>query len=94
VSTQFVQSQNQIMGQLTIVKRNQSISRPQFSGHERYSINWKPRPQQEAKALATLNLVGMVNIEETTWCSPFQEPHQEDECPSCDEDSSDGISWT
>jgi hypothetical protein len=75
------------------VERNQSTSRPQFTRQQRDAIGWKPRPQQEEKAPDTLNLVGMVNTEETPWCSPCQEPHWEDECPRCDEDSSDGINF-
>jgi hypothetical protein len=63
MSIQFVQAQNQIMGQLKIVERNKSSSRPQFDRQQRDATSWEPRPQQEAKAHDTLNLVEMVNIE-------------------------------
>jgi hypothetical protein len=81
MSTQFVQAQNQIMGRLTTVERNQSTPRPQFTRQQRDATGWKPRPQQEAKAPDTLKPVGMVDTEQTPWCSPCQEPHREDECP-------------
>jgi hypothetical protein len=93
MSTQFVQAQNQIMGRLTTVERNQSALRPQFTRQQRDAIGWKPKPQQEAKAPDTLNPVGMVNTEETPWCSPCQEPHLEDECPRRDEESSDSMNF-
>jgi hypothetical protein len=93
MSTQFVQAQNQIMGRLTTVERNQSAPRPQFTRQQRDATGWKPRPQQEAKAPDTLKPVGMVDTEQTPWCSPCQEPHREDECPRRDEDSSDSMNF-
>jgi hypothetical protein len=93
MSTQFVQAQNQIMGRLTTVERNQSAPRPQFARQQRDATGWKPRPQQEAKAPDTLKPVGMVDTEQTPWCSPCQEPHREDECPRQDEDSSDSMNF-
>jgi hypothetical protein len=41
----------------------------------------------------TLNPVGMVNLEESPWCSPCQEPHPEDECPRREEDSHDSMNF-
>jgi hypothetical protein len=76
MNTQFFQAQNQIMGRLTTMERNQSISRPQFTRQQRDAMGWKLRPEQEAKAPDTLKPVGMVDIEKTPWCSPFQEPHK------------------
>jgi hypothetical protein len=35
----------------------------------------------------------MVNVEETPWCSPCQEPHREDECPRQDEDSPNSMNF-
>jgi hypothetical protein len=65
MSTQFVQVQNQIMGHLTTVDRNQSTPRTQFTRQHRFATSWKPRTPQEAKALDMLNTVGMVNTKET-----------------------------
>jgi hypothetical protein len=92
-STQFVQAHNQIMGHLTTLERNQSTSRPQFTRQQRDSTSWKPKPQQEAKAPDILKLVGMVDTEQTTWCSPCQEPHKEYECLRRDEDSSNNMNF-
>jgi hypothetical protein len=93
MSTQFVQAQNHIMGRLTIVERNKYALIPHFIKHQRDAIGWTLKPQQEAKSPNTLNPVGMVNTEETPWCSPCQEPHQEDECPQRDEDSYDSMNF-
>jgi hypothetical protein len=35
----------------------------------------------------------MVNIEESQWCSPCQEPHPEEECPRREEDSPDSMNF-
>jgi hypothetical protein len=91
MSTQFTQVQNQIMGRLTTVERNQSAPRPQFSRQQRDATGWKLRPQQEEKASDTLKLVGTVGIE--AWCFPCQEPHREDECPRRDEDSPEDMNF-
>jgi hypothetical protein len=48
------------MNRMTIVERNQSAPRSQFAREQR---GWKPRPQQEVKALDTLKHVGTVDIE-------------------------------
>jgi hypothetical protein len=69
MSTQFVQAQNQIMGRLTIVERNQFAPRPRFASQQRDATGWKPRPKQEAKAPDTLKPVEMVDTEQTLWCS-------------------------
>ena len=68
------------MNRLTSMERNQSALRPPFVRQQRNVIGWKEKPQQEAKAPDTLNLVGMVNLEESPWCYPCQESHTEDEC--------------
>jgi hypothetical protein len=81
MNAQFVQTQNQVMNRLTSLERNQSALRPPFVRQQRDATGWKEKPQQEAKAPDTLNPVGMVNLEESPWCSPCQEPHPEDECP-------------
>jgi hypothetical protein len=54
------------MGQLTPVERNQFAPRTQFTRQQRYATCRNPRPQQERNPPDILNLVGMVNIEETT----------------------------
>jgi hypothetical protein len=69
---------------MTTVERNQSAHKPQFFRQQRDATGWKPRPQQEAKALDTLKPIGTIDIE--AWCLPCQGPHREDECPQKDED--------
>jgi hypothetical protein len=66
MSTQFFQDQNQIMGRLTTMERNQSTSIPQFTRQYRDAIGWRPKLQQDAKAPDTLNPVEIVNTEETS----------------------------
>ena len=48
-------------------------------------------PQQEVKDPNTLNLIGMVNIEELPWCFPCQEMHLEDECPRRTKEENSGL---
>jgi hypothetical protein len=79
MNTQFIQGHNQIMGHLTTVEINLSSPIPQFSRQQRDSTDWKPRSQQEAKALDALKPAGIVHIE--AWCLLCQEPHREYECP-------------
>jgi hypothetical protein len=79
MNTQFVQVKDQIMNHMTTVERNQSTPRPQFSKQKRDATDWKPRPQQEAKALDTLKPIGTVDIE--AWCLPCQEPHRKMNAP-------------
>jgi hypothetical protein len=79
------------MNRMTTVERNQFSPTPQFSRQQRDAIDWKPRPQQEAKASDTLKLVGTIDIE--AWCLPCQEPHREDECPRQDEDYPNDINF-
>jgi hypothetical protein len=81
------------MGQLTIVERNQSSPIPKFTRQHRDAIGWKLRPQEEENAPDTLKLVGMVDTKQTSWCSPCQEPHHEDECPRRDEYSFDSMKF-
>jgi hypothetical protein len=79
MNTQFDQVKNHLMNHMNTVERNQSAPRPQFTRQHRDAISWKPRPQQEAKAVDTLKPIGTIDIE--SWCLPFQETHREDECP-------------
>ena len=61
------------------MQRSQYAPRPQV--FRQPNTSWKVRPQQEAKALGTLNPVGMVNTKEFPWCSPCNEAHSENESP-------------
>jgi hypothetical protein len=79
------------MNCMNTVERNQYAPRPQFSRQQRDATSWKPRPQQEAKALNTLKPVGKVDIE--YWCLPCQEPHKEYEFPRKDEYYPDDINF-
>jgi len=63
MSTQFVEAQNQIMGHLTTVERNQYATRPHFTRQRRDATGWKPRPRQEEKAPDILKPIGMVDID-------------------------------
>jgi outer membrane receptor for ferric coprogen and ferric-rhodotorulic acid len=81
MNAQFIQTLNRVMNRLTSLEKNQSAQRPSFLKQQRDATGWKTKHQQEAKALNTLNPVGMVNLEESPRCSPCQEPHLEDECP-------------
>jgi len=65
------------MNKIKNMERNQPALRLPFVRQQKDATGSKTRPQQEAKALNTLNPVGMVNIEESPWCSPCQEAHQE-----------------
>jgi hypothetical protein len=66
MNTQFIQTQNQIMNRLTTLERYHHP--PNLSLSDNQNAGWKPRPQQEAKAPDTLDLVGMVNLEGSPWC--------------------------
>jgi hypothetical protein len=79
------------MGHLNTVDMNQSTPRPHFTRQQRDSTCWKPRPQQEAKALDTLKPVGTFDIE--SWCLPCQEPHKVDEFPQQDEYSPNDMNF-
>jgi hypothetical protein len=65
------------MNQMKNMERNQFSLRLPFVRQWKDVIGSNTRPQQEAKDLNTLNPIGMVNIEESPWCSPYQEAHQE-----------------
>jgi hypothetical protein len=65
------------MNMLTTLERYHHPSKPKFIRQP--NVGWKPRPQQEAKAPNTLDLFGMVCLEELPWCLPCQEPHPKED---------------
>jgi hypothetical protein len=64
------------MSRLTTLEINQYT--PRHPCFRKEPMGWKEKLQQVAKAHETLNLVGMVNLEELPWFSPCQEPHPEE----------------
>ena len=56
-------------------------------------MGWKERPQKEVKISYNLNPIGLVNIDESQWCSPCQEPHPNEECPRREEDSPNSMNF-
>jgi hypothetical protein len=81
------------MTRLMNLEINQNALRPPFIRKQKDVTGWKERHQHEAKAPDSLKLVGVARIDESQWCSPYQEPHSKEECPRREEDSPDSMNF-